>query len=832
MRLPPFLFPGLLLVFAAAGVDARELLPGRDDLLRQPEPAGPEALSDQPLSPFSIPEQKIAAPRFGDVSVHDPAVIRVDGETWVFGSHLAAAWSRDLVEWTLFADGVNEDNPLFDNVVTELEETFTWSGEVGLWANEVFRLPDGRFAMYYNLSRIDQPRASLGLAFADQVDGPYEDDGILLQSGMPGASEDGTQYDPRVHPNAVDPDLFTDTSGTLWMVYGSYSGGIFLLEMDPVTGRPLPGQGYGQRLMGGNHSRIEGAHILYSPESRWYYLFISFGGLAADGGYNVRVARSRDPRGPYLDAQGNDMTDVMADPSLPLFDDASIEPFAVKLVGGHRFERRVGESGTGTGHGYVSPGHSTAFYDKALGRHFLIFHTRFPGRGEAHQVRVHELLINSEGWPVVAPHRYAPLAAMQTAPPSSPQPKPGADCGPCSGPRLGSPAGDWRLVNHGKDISGEVKASSHLELHGDGSVGGAVSGSWHQWRDGHLTLELNGLGLFQGVLSRGWDEAGQRWTLFFSALSQDGVALWGARLAQRSRAQVLDDIAADLVTTLPGSVTANLDLPGEATRDATITWQSSAPAVIGTDGTVNRPQSGQPDRAVTLTATIRHDGAQRQQQIDVTVPARSGDGLLAHYAFDSNLSETAGRVADGVVSGAFIDTGGGQVNFGAGVSGQAAMFDGSSGIRLPDGLVPDDSYTVSVWLRPAALTPFTTAFFGARDNANWLSLVPMGGDFVSGQTMVWSGENWFDAPVGSTIPANAWTHLAFTVENRTIRVYVDGVTAFTGGNFPVLFANTQGIFSLGVNWWDTPFQGMMDELRVYETALDANAIGELAAEGD
>ncbi|HLA74078.1 MAG TPA: hypothetical protein VK624_21420, partial [Steroidobacteraceae bacterium] len=43
---------------------------------------------------------------FNNVSVHDPSVIKVDAEYYVFGSHLAAAKSTDLMNWTLVADGV------------------------------------------------------------------------------------------------------------------------------------------------------------------------------------------------------------------------------------------------------------------------------------------------------------------------------------------------------------------------------------------------------------------------------------------------------------------------------------------------------------------------------------------------------------------------------------------------------------------------------------------------------------------------------------------------------------------------------------------------------
>ncbi|PAF11538.1 hypothetical protein CHH61_26780, partial [Shouchella clausii] len=68
----------------------------------------------------------------------------------------------------------------------------------------------------------------------------------------------------------------------------------------------------------------------------------SFGGLDAVGGYNMRVVRSENPDGPYYDAEGNDMINVKADPSKPLFDDKSIEPYGVKVMGNHLFDRKIG----------------------------------------------------------------------------------------------------------------------------------------------------------------------------------------------------------------------------------------------------------------------------------------------------------------------------------------------------------------------------------------------------------------------------------------------------------------------------------------------------------
>lgn len=90
------------------------------------------------------------------------------------------------------------------------------------------------------------------------------------------------------------------------MIYGSYSGGIFVKEMDPQTGLALE-PGYGKKLLGGDHLRIEAPYIIYNQDTGYYYMFLSFGGLDSDGGYNVRVCRSKTPDGPYLDSMGQDM---------------------------------------------------------------------------------------------------------------------------------------------------------------------------------------------------------------------------------------------------------------------------------------------------------------------------------------------------------------------------------------------------------------------------------------------------------------------------------------------------------------------------------------------
>ncbi|WP_053093049.1 immunoglobulin-like domain-containing protein [Geobacillus stearothermophilus] len=69
------------------------------------------------------------------------------------------------------------------------------------------------------------------------------------------------------------------------------------------------------------------------------------------------------------------------------------------------------------------------------------------------------------------------------------------------------------------------------------------------------------------------------------------------------------------------NVTQNLTLP-TTSNGATITWASSDPTVVATNGKVTRPATGQPDAKVTLTATITKGSATDTKTFTVTVKAQ------------------------------------------------------------------------------------------------------------------------------------------------------------------------------------------------------------------
>ncbi|KLN36235.1 hypothetical protein FB00_04350 [Cellulosimicrobium funkei] len=89
---------------------------------------------------------------------------------------------------------------------------------------------------------------------------------------------------------------------------------------------------------------------------------------------------------------------------------------------------------------------------------------------------------------------------------------------------------------------------------------------------------------------------------------------------------------------LPERVTVALVLPTTGSRGSTVTWRSSHPEVVATDGTVVRPAIGEDDAHVTLTATVRYlDGEPVMRDLEVVVPALVDETPLEETALPSVL---------------------------------------------------------------------------------------------------------------------------------------------------------------------------------------------------
>ena len=123
-------------------------------------------------------------PKFQDAGVHDPSVLRDDDGTWyIFGSHMAAARSDDLIKWTMISRDAGAGCTLVENVQEQMREALSYARTNTFWAPDVIRLKDGRYAMYYCACEGSSPLSMLGQAIAEQPEGPYVNEGILLKSG-------------------------------------------------------------------------------------------------------------------------------------------------------------------------------------------------------------------------------------------------------------------------------------------------------------------------------------------------------------------------------------------------------------------------------------------------------------------------------------------------------------------------------------------------------------------------------------------------------------------------------------------------------------------------
>ncbi|WP_172251752.1 family 43 glycosylhydrolase [Saccharibacillus deserti] len=783
------------------------LLPLSADVLPPSAAASASSVSAVQKS-AAFPTFNAKAPAFREASVHDPSVIKVGDTFYVFGSHLAAAKSKDLMNWDLIASGVTDSNPIIPNVKTELKEALEWAQTDTLWAADVIQLADGKFYMYYNACKGDSPRSALGIAVSDKVEGPYKDTGLILKSGMwDQKSEDGTIYDATKHPNAVDPDVFFDKNGKLWMVYGSYSGGIFILEMDPKTGKQLPGQGYGKKLIGGNHSRIEGPYMLYNPQTDYYYMYLSFGGLDAVGGYNVRVVRSKTPDGPFVDAQGNDMAEVKADPSKPLFDDDSIEPYGVKILGNYLFERKLGDPGTGLGVGAVSPGHNSAYYDEKTGRQFLIFHSRFPGRGEQHEIRVHEMVMNADGWPVVAPYRYAGEAASTPV-------------------KASEIPGDYRWIAQTKEISADIVSDAAVTLKADSTLSGAVSGTWKLEGERSVTLTAGGR-TYKGVFLRETHPVTGEQTLTLSALSAEGVGVWASRAGVSKAKDAVSAVDKALALTASGDTYYDLALPTSGTQGTRIAWTSSHPSIVSNTGAVTRPAVGKRDAKVTLTATITNGEAKKTKSFKLTIPAKAKGPLIASYGFEdaskNRLADTSPNGYNGTLENGASYAKGGK-------SGKAAALNGKDGyIDLPGAVTDAQDFTFAGWVKWSGGSDWQRILDAGSGMNGYLFLTPSQGKGVQ-FTIHREGKDQ-SIVSASPLPTGKWVHVAISLAENTGTLYLDGQAAGTNAEMTYNPHDLQSSEAwLGKSRFasDAFFNGSLDEVRFYDKALSAAEIAALA----
>ena len=456
---------------------------------------------DKPTVETGVPTEPVVLPtqreRTTNVAVHDPSIFHdpaPKGVYYVFGSHFAVAKSVNLIQWEQVARD-NQDTVLFEGGVRNaMPKTLQLAkGNTDAWAPDV-EYYNGKYYMYISFTTAMYTDTSvISRVEADSPTGPYSNEVILLESISDEAAKSGNDK-----PNCIDPELFYDKDGKLWMVYGSFFGGIYIKELYNEGEKwGLPKEegvnNWGKRIwLNGNSTGVEGPYVFYNSVTDYYYLMTSEDDLMTK--YNMRVARSKNPDGPYVDITGNDV--------------ATAQGKGNKIAGNYRFARQ-------TDAGYGALGHNSVIKDKD-GRYFVVYHARrqegLTGNSVTlgHNLYVSQLYFNEDGWPVMSPNAYV-----------------GEKSGTVTEAQV---AADYEIVIHSANNSQDFIASEDYTLKADGKIskGSAEVGTWELKQSYYVTLTINDV-IYKGVVVPGFDmytKTGAKGILTITAVSNAGVPLW------------------------------------------------------------------------------------------------------------------------------------------------------------------------------------------------------------------------------------------------------------------------------------------------------------------
>lgn len=510
------------------------------------------------------------------------------------------------------------------------------------WAPDVvYNKTMKKWCMYMSLNG-DSWCSSIVCFTSDNIEGPWKYQGPVVFSGFFGkyahnsyaAANDWKNTDLAIAtgatslperynvgdkwgtfwPNCIDPCVFYDDQDNLWMSYGSWSGGIFLLKLDKTNGlrdytyqfpyevngkAATPGTAnanttsdpyFGKKIAGGYYVSGEASYI--EKIGSHYFLFMSYGKLDSNGGYQMRVFRADKPEGPYVDCNG---TSAVTSRYLMNYSAKAADNRGVLLFGGYKWDPMSGAD--------IAQGHNSAFNDKQ-GRSFVVYHSRFSNQGEGHQVRVHQLFLNDEGWIMAAPFEFDGETITNN------------DIATKASIADSEIAGDYQFMRHEYGQDTEKKAYEtpvNIRLNADGTITGAEKGTWERTAGtDYIHLTINGV-VYRGVLVRQTIDYTNIPAVAISALSSSsGSTTLGQKnyTKQQQVWAVKADAKAAIKYTankmsLPfddGTVIEeSLTLPTEGLLGANVSWKSGNESVLASDGTV----TGKGE--VTMIMTISKD---------------------------------------------------------------------------------------------------------------------------------------------------------------------------------------------------------------------------------
>jgi hypothetical protein len=205
------------------------------------------------------------------------------------------------------------------------------------------------------------------------------------------------------------------------------------------------------------------------------------------------------------------------------------------------------------------------------------------------------------------------------------------------------------------------------------------------------------------------------------------------------------------------------------------------------------------------------------------------EGLVAYYALENDANDSSGNELHGTFMG---DPNTGEPNFVAGHDGMALDLDGvddyvdCSYDPLFD--VTGNEITVSAWVTIRSI-PTAWMSIAAKGEYAWrLGNANMDPRFHFGIT-IWNAPDTASQDGVTAVGYDEWHHVAGVFDGANIMVYLDGVLDASSPTTEPIGINDKSMF-IGNNP-DAPdryWNGLIDELKIYDRALSADEIAFLA----
>jgi hypothetical protein len=254
----------------------------------------------------------------------------------------------------------------------------------------------------------------------------------------------------------------------------------------------------------------------------------------------------------------------------------------------------------------------------------------------------------------------------------------------------------------------------------------------------------------------------------------------------------------------------------QAVLPANYTYTAADAGVHTFSATFNTP--GTQSLTATDPPPVSPPFSGSQTGITVTSPTQQS-GLVAAYAFNEGSGTTvhdlSGNGNIGTIANATWTT--------TGVYGDALAFNGiSSWVTIKDSpsLNLTKSMTLEAWVKPATLVDWAAILLKERPNGLSYSLYATGAGVSPPSTFINVGgpdQNTYGTAI---LPLNTWTHVASTYNGNALKLYINGNLV---GSEPVngnMMESSSGVLRIGGDSvWGEYFQGLIDEVRVYNKVL-------------